>query len=134
MVSGWQGSQPGKDLQGSGRGKVWEEQNKPWLRWHVSTKKSEDAGNEMLDVNKDVADKCSVSVEAAKMSWEATERVLEAAKKRVQTAEKAKTAAPKLSERHCNVVQVFDKVEDEVNRKLQELKVAVGAAAEQHVF
>ena len=70
--------------------------------------------------------------EVAKLSVEATERVLEAAKMRVKAAETAETAAPnlrKVRRRHCNVAQVFVRVEDEVNRALQELEVAVGATA-----
>ena len=68
-------------------------------------------------MDKDVADKCHATEEAAKLSSEAMERVL-AAKMSV-----------KARERHCNVAQVFDNVEDEVNQALQELKVIVGATA-----
>ena len=87
----------------------------------------------------EVDDKCDMTDDAAKMVMEAANMVTDASKKAdeasnvdIEAAEKAEMAALKVEmdkERHRDVAQVFDKVEEEMNLALKELKTVAATSA-----
>ena len=77
--------------------------------------KYEDDGKDMVNVDREVDEKCEMIDDAAKM-------VIEKAEEVARTLEKSR-------ERHHNVVEVYDTVECDINLAVQELKAVVGAIA-----